>query len=191
MQRQQSERFAMANERKRLIFTVIAISVISFVTGLISTGALTPSPAASQMYMERTMSNQTQTVMWSNTGPHVLMKTVTVKEITPDGEFYDFNNTAMSTNSSGPDRSANQILIIGTNFIPWNITVPAGTTVTWTSKEASTHTVTSDTGLFDASLTYIGASFNYTFNATGVYTYHCTPHSAAGMTGKIIVIAKN
>src|SRR3972149_4075864 len=43
-------------------------------------------------------------------------------------------------------------LPVGREFRPNILTVPVGTKVTWTNNDAEPHTVTSDTGLFDASL---------------------------------------
>lgn len=57
------------------------------------------------------------------------------------------------------------------NFIPYSITVPVGTTVTWNNTTRDYHTVTSDTGLFNAGLG-LGESFNFTFTAPGTYIYH-------------------
>ena len=80
---------------------------------------------------------------------------------------------------------ANQISISGTSFSPKSLSVTVGTTVTWTNKEAITHTVTSDTGLFDSGDITNGQTYKYTFTTAGTYAYHCTHH--AGMTGTIIV----
>ncbi len=64
-----------------------------------------------------------------------------------------------------------------------NITVPVGTTVTWTNLDQITHTVTSTMGLFDSG----GLSpFSHTFTEPGVYNYICTIHSS--MKGKVIVL---
>ena len=62
-------------------------------------------------------------------------------------------------------------------FTPQNVTVVIGVnnTVTWTNNDSSIHTVTANDGSFDAYLDP-GASFSYTFNAAGVYEYHCTIH---------------
>ena len=72
----------------------------------------------------------------------------------------------------------------GHSFNPSILTVPVGTTVTWTNKDSDQHTVTSATGLFDASLVF-SKSFSYTFTVPGTYEYYCNPHP--DMTGKIIV----
>jgi plastocyanin len=72
------------------------------------------------------------------------------------------------------------------SFTPDVLTIKAGTTVTWTNESSLVHTVTSDTDLFDSGNMSKGASFSYTFNDPGTYTYHCIPHKAY-MIGTIVV----
>jgi len=79
----------------------------------------------------------------------------------------------------------NEIIISGLSFSPNSLTVQPGTTVTWLNNESVTHTVTSDSTLFDSGNLVKGDKFNYTFTKSGTYAYHCKYHS--GMTGKIIV----
>jgi len=73
----------------------------------------------------------------------------------------------------------------GQFYSPVNYTVSAGTTVTWVNHDGTTHSVTSDTGLFDSGPLPPDASFSYTFTQPGVYHYSCWYHS--WMTGTIIV----
>jgi plastocyanin len=77
-------------------------------------------------------------------------------------------------------------------FQPADLTVKAGTTVVWKNTSQVPHTVTSDTGLFDSGQApnewlANGKEFSYTFDKPGTYSYHCVPHKAAGMVGKIVV----
>ncbi len=71
------------------------------------------------------------------------------------------------------------------NFISQTITVPVGTTVTWTNNDQVEHTATSDTGVFGSGLLGINGTFSYTFNEPGVFPYHCEPHPF--MTAQVIV----
>ena len=73
------------------------------------------------------------------------------------------------------------ISIKGFAFAPDDLTVPAGTTVTWTNDEDSLHTVTSGTppspsGLFDSGEIDTGVEFAYTFTAEGSYPFFCARH---------------
>ena len=71
-------------------------------------------------------------------------------------------------------------------FSPNVVLVPVGTTVRWTNNGAVDHTVTSNTGVFGSGTLGPGASFEYRFDVTGTYPYHCTFHP--GMTGTVIVV---
>ena len=79
----------------------------------------------------------------------------------------------------------NEIVLSQLTFSPNNLTVPTGTTVTWFNNEAVTHTITSDSALFDSGNITKGNAYYHTFNTIGTFAYHCKYHS--GMTGKIIV----
>lgn len=80
---------------------------------------------------------------------------------------------------------ANEVWIKGMAFGPSSITVSAGTTITWTNKDAVAHTVTSDNGLFDSGNLTANSTFSRQFNTPGTYPYHCTPHPT--MTATVIV----
>jgi plastocyanin len=73
----------------------------------------------------------------------------------------------------------------GEFYLPANYTVIAGSTVTWVNHDGTTHSVTSDMGLFDSGPLPPGASFSYTFTQPGTYRYSCFYHS--WMTGTIVV----
>ena len=89
-----------------------------------------------------------------------------------------------------------EVTVCGAESLFVQVTVEAGTTVTWTNKDSAPHTVTSadgistsanTTSLFDGSLNS-GATFSYTFTKAGTYYYVCSIHkSQAGMHGEIIV----
>jgi plastocyanin len=81
--------------------------------------------------------------------------------------------------------TSTSISISGMAFIPQTITVPVNTTIKWTNNDAITHTVTSDTGLFDSGNISNGGTFSYTFTTVGSFSYHCTIHPM--MTATITV----
>ena len=77
-------------------------------------------------------------------------------------------------------------------YDPSPLTVKAGTSVTWTNKDSTIHTVTSglpekgDVGtLFDSSLINPGNTFVHLFDKQGTFDYSCTLHPF--MHGQIIV----
>ncbi|HUO20820.1 MAG TPA: cupredoxin family copper-binding protein [Steroidobacteraceae bacterium] len=70
-------------------------------------------------------------------------------------------------------------------FAPLTVTVAAGTTVTWTNRDAEPHTVVSDTGLFRSGALDTNESFSFRFDAPGTYHYACSIHPR--MVGTIVV----
>jgi plastocyanin len=70
-------------------------------------------------------------------------------------------------------------------YRPSQLDVLPGETVSWTNVSQRTHTVTSDTGLFDSGDVVGGAHFSHRFDSVGTFAYHCTIHP--GITGEIDV----
>jgi plastocyanin len=70
-------------------------------------------------------------------------------------------------------------------YLPTNLTVKAGTTVTWVNHDAAAHTVTSMNGAFDSGNMAVGAMYTFTFTQPGTYSYYCTYHT--WMKGTIVV----
>jgi plastocyanin len=70
-------------------------------------------------------------------------------------------------------------------FTPATLTVPAGTTVTWTNNDPVPHTATASDGSFDSGNLNPGQSFSFTFATPGSFSYVCQYH--AGMKGTIVV----
>ena len=70
-------------------------------------------------------------------------------------------------------------------FDPKQLTVKAGTTVNWTNKDDTPHTVTSDSGVFSSPGLDTNESFHFTFQKPGKFPYHCKLHP--NMTGVVEV----
>jgi plastocyanin len=75
-------------------------------------------------------------------------------------------------------------------FSPANLTVKAGSTVTWVNKDTIAHTVTSTSvpsgvSSFDSGNILYGFSYSEKFTQPGTYHYYCSIHPS--MTGTIIV----
>ena len=70
-------------------------------------------------------------------------------------------------------------------FIPSEITVVPGTTVTWVNKEDMPHTVVHVNKGFRSKTIVKDAQFSFTFTAAGDYDYLCSIHP--NMKGKVIV----
>lgn len=70
-------------------------------------------------------------------------------------------------------------------FSPADLTISAGTTVTFTNNDNATHTATADDGSFDCGPISNGQSFSFTFSTAGSFAFHCKIHPS--MTAKITV----
>jgi plastocyanin len=81
--------------------------------------------------------------------------------------------------------SAPEVSIEFSDYRPSQIDVLPGETVSWTNVSQRTHTVTSDTGLFDSGDVVGGGHFAFRFDTPGEYRYHCTIHPS--ITGEIDV----
>jgi len=82
----------------------------------------------------------------------------------------------------------------GLSYVPGDLTVEIGTTITWTNQDIAEHTVTSGTtdgsvgsgdGLFDSGLFFAGESYSQTFDEAGVFSYFCSVHP--WMSGTVTV----
>jgi len=82
------------------------------------------------------------------------------------------------------------VTIMNFKFDPTPLTIPVGTTVTWTNQDTAPHTATSDPGsafVFDTGMLQKGQSGKITFNTAGTFTYFCTVHP--NMHGTVTVTA--
>jgi len=91
---------------------------------------------------------------------------------------------------TGPTASVSMITPGGYtfSFSPAKLTVAVGTTVIWTNRTCTPHTITSDAVLFNSGLNHpleTGSTFTYKFTKPGTYKYHCALHPV--MVGVIIV----
>lgn len=84
------------------------------------------------------------------------------------------------------------VAISAYRFLPADLTVAIGTTVTWVNRDAVDHTVTSPlpgmvqtVGAFDGQVPP-GGTFVFTFNAPGRFQYFCRLHPA--MRGSVTVV---
>ena len=83
--------------------------------------------------------------------------------------------------------STMEVKIDNFTFGPAALTVPVGTTVTWTNKDDIPHTVvsTDEPKAFKSKVLDTDEKFSFTFSKPGTYPYFCSIHPK--MTGKVIV----
>ena len=186
------------SERRRLIYSAIAISVVGMVTGLIVGKVLLASPTTLPgQYNERaTAIENVNTIAHThdgNTHTHTTTTTTTITETTPHYTFHQPPPTAIAPTTTTDGSSAPppaqpltyEVMQVNETFKPHILTVPVGSTITWTSYDTDMivhdqHTVYVD-GLFDSgSIPYLG-SFSYTFTEPGVYDVYCHPHESMHM----------
>jgi len=80
----------------------------------------------------------------------------------------------------------------GSCFLPGEVTIGVGETVTWHNDSGVIHTVTSGSfedgpdSVFDSSIVMSGDTFTHTFTETRQYEYFCSIHP--WMTGTVIVV---
>ena len=94
-------------------------------------------------------------------------------------------HTAQSRRPEPSAPASAQVKIDNFSFGPQTLTVPVGTTVTWTNRDDIPHTIVSTDGVFKSKVRDTDETFSFTFTKTGTYTYFCSVHPK--MTGKIIV----
>jgi len=70
-------------------------------------------------------------------------------------------------------------------FVPANLTVPAGSKVTWVNHDADPHTVVEENNKFHSGALDTNDNYSYTFMTPGTYKYFCTLHPT--MLGSVTV----
>ena len=78
-----------------------------------------------------------------------------------------------------------EVKIDNFSFGPTELTVPVGTTVTWTNRDDIPHTVVSTDKVFKSKVLDTDEKFSFTFSKAGTYPYFCSIHPK--MTGKVVV----
>src|ERR1700681_3657378 len=96
-----------------------------------------------------------------------------------------FAGSSRVTASDQPSAANVAVKIDNFVFGPQAITVPVGTTVTWTNSDDIPHTAVSTDGVFKSKVMDTDEKFSYTFTKAGTYPYYCTIHPT--MTGQVVV----
>jgi plastocyanin len=92
----------------------------------------------------------------------------------------------LGANSGDKSAGGAAIKIDNFSFGPATITIPTGTTVTWTNNDDVPHVVTSDDNkMFKSKALDTDDRFSFTFTKPGTYNYYCAIHPK--MTAKIVV----
>jgi plastocyanin len=78
-----------------------------------------------------------------------------------------------------------EVKIDNFRFDPAIVTIPAGTTITWTNNDDVPHVVASDDKAFKSKALDTDDHFMFTFTKPGTYNYYCAIHPK--MTAKVVV----
>ena len=70
-------------------------------------------------------------------------------------------------------------------YMPDDLNVAVGTTVTWMNADSISHTSTSDATGWNSGILAPGGQFSLAFQTAGTFPYHCTIHP--GMVGTVVV----
>jgi plastocyanin len=94
---------------------------------------------------------------------------------------------ALLSATAATKADAPQVTIDNFAFTPTELTVPAGTTVTWLNRDDIPHTVTdaAEEREFKSAPLDTGDSYSHLFAKPGTYHYFCSLH--AHMQGTIVV----
>jgi len=122
-----------------------------------------------------------------------------------DSHMTNMTTTQTTTTATGIVGQTDNVEVLIENYayIPAEITITAGTTVTWINKDPVGHTVTegvpespkpANQRLFDSAnaaqgeydVMLQGQSWSFTFTTPGTYHYYCLPHPY--MKGRVIVL---
>jgi amicyanin len=96
---------------------------------------------------------------------------------------------AATSSSTGPAApvAGNAVTIDNFKFDPATLTVPVGSTVTWTNKDEEPHTIAAKDGSFHSPTLDTKGTYSFTFTNPGSYDYICSIHPF--MTGTVVVTA--
>ena len=88
-------------------------------------------------------------------------------------------------NKEKPTESDDAVAIEGFAFTPDSLTVPAGTSVSWSNDDPTAHTVSAVDDSFDSDVLDPGKVFSFTFVDRGTYNYICNIHPDMKGTVKV------
>jgi plastocyanin len=70
-------------------------------------------------------------------------------------------------------------------YMPAELNVAVGTTVTWMNTDSISHTSTSNATGWNSGIVPAGGQFSFAFESAGTFPYHCAIHP--GMVGTVVV----
>jgi amicyanin len=95
-------------------------------------------------------------------------------------------SASATTTDPPPPQGGTAVAISDFKFSPATLTVPVGTTVTWTNQDEEPHTLAAKDGSFHSPGMDTHGTYSFTFTNPGSYDYICSIHPF--MTGTVVVI---
>jgi amicyanin len=92
--------------------------------------------------------------------------------------------SATAADSPSP-QGGTAVAIADFKFSPATLTVPVGTTVTWTNQDEEPHTIAAKDGSFHSPGMDTRGAYSFTFTTPGSYDYICSIHPF--MAGTVVV----
>jgi plastocyanin len=147
-------------------------------------------------HIEHHMANGMMTTVWYDgyepTGPAAgaaSAEATMAANDEPHGHSHDTPppNESPTVAADSATASTSEIAMLDDRYQPADITVPAGTTVTWVNKGSRWHSVASIEARFVSGRVEPGESFSYRFDTPGLFKTYCQHHATAGMNGTITV----
>jgi plastocyanin len=89
------------------------------------------------------------------------------------------------SSAKAPQPASAEVKVDNFSFGPAALTVPVGTTVTWTNRDDIPHTIVSTDKVFKSKVLDTDEKFSFTFAKAGTYPYFCSIHPK--MTGSVAV----
>ena len=89
--------------------------------------------------------------------------------------------SAPATGTAAP-AAGNAVSIDNFAFVPATLTVPAGSTVTWTNHDEEPHTVAASDGSFRSPAMGSQGTYSHTFPTAGKFDYICSIHPSMHAT---------
>jgi plastocyanin len=110
---------------------------------------------------------------------------LSVTEAQNQGMPMKMGTTEEKAQATNQKNDNHEVSIDNFSFTPMEMTIPAGSQVTWVNKDDVPHTVVSVDHQFKSKALDTDEKFSFTFPNPGTYEYFCSVHPK--MTGKIIV----
>jgi plastocyanin len=97
--------------------------------------------------------------------------------------------SGVASAASAQKSATTTVSITATGFVPEDVRVQPGDTVTWKNNDNQPHSVVSDTGLFKSPTITPGQTYSRQFGIESSYSYH--DGTKASSTGTVNVLARN